>query len=146
MIDWKAVFGSYINSGVYVIKPGPDVRIIKKAAFTLGLDYFYIDLKGIKSKADFLKKVATVLNFPDYFGRNWDALGDCLMDLSWEPAAGYVLLFDNFHLFAGSDVADVKVVRHIFDSSVEYWKQKTVPFYIILSENRSINQSKNLTL
>ena len=32
------------------------------------------------------------LGFPDWFGRNWDALHDCLGDLSWLKAPGYVLI------------------------------------------------------
>ncbi|QDU81619.1 Barstar (barnase inhibitor) [Polystyrenella longa] len=31
----------------------------------------------------FLDHLAEVLEFPSYFGRNWDALSDCLTDLSW---------------------------------------------------------------
>jgi hypothetical protein len=31
-------------------------------------------------------------NSPDYFGNNWDALEECLHDLTWAPASGYVLI------------------------------------------------------
>jgi hypothetical protein len=68
---------------------------------------------------------------------NWDALGDCLMDMSWKPAAGYVLLFGNFKVFAEKNPEDMKVIMNIFDSSANYWKQKKVPFYIILLEKVS---------
>jgi RNAse (barnase) inhibitor barstar len=37
---------------------------------------------------------ARQLRFPDYFGRNWAALEDCLTDLAWLPAPGYVVLLD----------------------------------------------------
>lgn len=134
MEDWTLLFGSYLNSGVYSITPGQDVDSIRKAAAASRLDFLHIDLKRIKRKAGFLKKVARVLNFPKYFGMNWDALSDCLTDMAWRPAAGYVLLFGNFQSFAQNYPADMEVARRIFDSSTEYWKQKKTPFYIILSE------------
>ncbi|MBS0624875.1 MAG: barstar family protein [Verrucomicrobia bacterium] len=38
---------------------------------------------GIKEKKDLLNAISLGLFFPDYFGGNWDALFDCLIDLSW---------------------------------------------------------------
>jgi hypothetical protein len=38
------------------------------------------------------EEIGSVLEFPDYFGRNWAALDECLADLSWLPASAYVLL------------------------------------------------------
>jgi RNAse (barnase) inhibitor barstar len=139
MDDWVTLFGSYLHSGVYTITPGLNVGSIKKAAAACKLDFLQVDLKRVTSKADFLKKVAQALNFPEYFGMNWDALSDCLTDMSWRSASGYVLLFNNFQSFAENAPVDMRVIRHIFDSSVKYWKQKTVPFYIILSEKSPSN-------
>lgn len=39
-----------------------------------------------------LRAIAEAFGFPDYFGANWDALDECLRDMSWAPAAGYVLV------------------------------------------------------
>jgi hypothetical protein len=41
----------------------------------------------VQGKEELLDRVARGLSFPDYFGRNWDALIDCLSDLSWSNAA-----------------------------------------------------------
>jgi RNAse (barnase) inhibitor barstar len=38
---------------------------------------------------------AAALQFPYYFGENWDAFDECLTDLEWLPADGYVLLIQN---------------------------------------------------
>lgn len=42
-----------------------------------------------------MKNIAAALQFPGWFGANWDALEDCLSDLSWLPAGGYVLVFED---------------------------------------------------
>jgi len=129
--DWSAVFGSYLNSGVYEVTRSA-LTHIQNAAKARGLEFMHVDLKGVTGKAAFLKKAARGLGFPAYFGMNWDAFGDCLTDMSWRPAAGYVILLNDYRSFAAKDPADAQVARRIFDSSAQYWKEKKMPFYIIL--------------
>ena len=40
---------------------------------------------GIRSKEKLLGIFAKQLQFPGYFGWNWDAFEECLRDLSWLP-------------------------------------------------------------
>jgi RNAse (barnase) inhibitor barstar len=47
--------------------------------------------QNITCKAALLATIATQLSFPDYFGGNWDALEECICDLSWLPT-GRVLV------------------------------------------------------
>jgi RNAse (barnase) inhibitor barstar len=44
-----------------------------------------IDLKEMRSEDELFDSFSAYLSFPDYFGRNWAALYDCLFDLSWLP-------------------------------------------------------------
>ncbi|MFI7633303.1 barstar family protein [Nonomuraea sp. NPDC049400] len=39
-----------------------------------------VDGRACRTRAAFFEEVARALRFPGYFGRNWDALTDCLRD------------------------------------------------------------------
>ncbi|MEU8267696.1 barstar family protein [Sphaerisporangium sp. NPDC049002] len=39
-----------------------------------------VDGRSCQTRAAFFEEAARVLRFPDYFGRNWDALADSLRD------------------------------------------------------------------
>jgi len=131
--DWSAIFGSYLKSGVYMITRGTCLDI-RNAAQTGGLEFIEVNLRDVIGKKDFLKKTAGALGFPAYFGMNWDAFSDCLTDMVWKPAAGYVVLFNYYYIFKVNDPADAKTARRIFDSVVQYWSDKKVPFFIVLVE------------
>ncbi len=70
-----------------------------------------------------LKTIAAALEFPDWFGANWDALEDCLSDL---PGAGYVLLFE--HAKAGDDLG---VLTDVLRSSAEFQAGRGRPFFAV---------------
>ena len=67
-------------------------------------------------KDGLLRAIAAALRFPDWFGQTWDALEDCLTDLSWLDADGYVLVFDEAR--AGDDFG---VLVDVLRSSAEHW-------------------------
>jgi hypothetical protein len=54
-------------------------------------------VRGIKMRRldGLYDEFAAALQFPDYFGENWAAFDECLADLEWLPARGYVLLISN---------------------------------------------------
>src|SRR5262245_61865038 len=57
---------------------------------------FELDAAAIGGKRALMEALAAALRFPDYFGKNWDAVTDCLRDLPDEfPGAGHVLFIRN---------------------------------------------------
>lgn len=56
-----------------------------------GIELLDLDASRLGGERELLGELAQVFHFPDYFGENWDALDECLRDLAWMPARGYVL-------------------------------------------------------
>ena len=54
--------------------------------------------EGITHKENLLRYIAAKLNFPDYFGFNWDALDECLADLSWLQTSKVLFWHDDIPL------------------------------------------------
>ena len=77
-------------------------------------------------KSRLLQNIAAALRFPEWFGNNWDALEDCLSDLSWHDAAGHVLLFDR--VTPGDDLG---VLMDVLRSSAEYRAGRGKPFFAV---------------
>lgn len=71
---------------------------------------------GITTKAALLTELAQRLHFPDYFGMNWDALDECIHDLSWLPVGPVVLKHADLPL--ANDAANAKAYLSILDDVV----------------------------
>ncbi len=133
MEDWAGLFRSYLKSGVYPATQGAGADI-RTDAHTCGLEFAEVNLRGVSGKKAFLRITARALGFPAYFGMNWDAFSDCLTDMAWRPAAGYVLLFNSYYIFEEKDPEDAKTAGRIFDSSALYWKGRKTPFFILVEK------------
>jgi hypothetical protein len=70
---------------------------------------------NIRSKDDLLRFLSKQLNFPEYFGCNWDAFEECLNDLSWLEHKRVVLRHHDIPLDAES--SDRKTYLDILSSA-----------------------------
>ena len=55
---------------------------------------YTIDFKDVKNRFDMFEVISTAMDFPDYFGNNWDAFWDCITDMANLEMQIDVLNFD----------------------------------------------------
>ena len=87
-----------------------------------------VSLAGATGKKELLARLASALQFPGWFGANWDALEDCLTDLSWLKADGHVLLIEDA---SGLPADDLGVFRDVLSSSAQYWAGRGKVFFAV---------------
>ena len=113
------------RSGVY---RAPSVDAILDATRGSGLEVSRISLSGVTGKEALMDRFARALEFPRWFGGNWDALEDCLADLSWSNAAGHVLLIEG----AGDLPGDERgILLDILASAAASWAERKRPFFAV---------------
>ncbi|MGH3972915.1 MAG: barstar family protein [Pseudonocardiaceae bacterium] len=71
----------------------------------------------VTSKTDALDAIGAALSFPDWYGRNLDALYDCLMDLSWLPDGEHVLVWAGHRQLEAADPDDYRAVLGVLDDA-----------------------------
>lgn len=75
-----------------------------------------------------LGKIARQLDFPDWFGQNWDALEDCFTDLSWRQAKGHVFAFEDFQSLSDHHM---NTLVDTLQSAAEFWAGQGEPFFAV---------------
>ncbi len=94
---------------------------------------FYIDGSNIVDRASLFHQFTTTMQFPEYFGHNWDALEDCLTDLFHEDAVNrQIIILDRLDNFAIDDPHQWSMLLDICRSTVKYWQDTDTPMYILL--------------
>lgn len=69
---------------------------------------YVLDAKLMTTKSALFDECQRVLRFPDYFGRNWDALDECLRDLDWlEYPLQRLVIVDASELLVDGDDDDL---------------------------------------
>ena len=76
---------------------------------------------GIADKTSLLAWYSQSLDFPAWFGGNWDALSDCLSDLSWIAHSEIMIMHSDLPLETGS--AEQRIYLDILVDTVRSWRQ-----------------------
>jgi len=106
---------------------------VERIAAGLGFAVSHIDLNGCADKAGFFRLAGQALNFPAWFGNNWDALADCLGDLSWMPASGYVIIIKHTDEFRRKAKTDFSTAVELFTEATGEWAEKGVPMWFFIA-------------
>ncbi|WP_226545657.1 barstar family protein [Bacillus thuringiensis] len=93
-----------------------------------------MDMNGVFS--EFSKK----MNFPDYFGGNWNAFDECMNDLSWLKAEQYVIWISDTDKLLVNDNENFEVLIEILSDTCMEWAEGrecgelitfSTPFHVI---------------
>lgn len=119
------------KSGVYRAAEAP--ADLAAAAHSARLHFVAIDASAVRTKSQFLGLLSRSLAFPSWFGRNWDALEDCLTDLSWIEQPGLVVRIEGFAAYAKADPDGFVILLDIFKTSAEYWRGEGKGFWVFFT-------------
>lgn len=132
MATLEALLADPAATGLYRLAGSSPIGALRRRVEGAGRRCFALDGAAIVDKASFLRSCASVLAFPSYFGRNWDALEECLTDPDWAPAGGAVAIYAPVAPFASAAPADWAVAREVLASAVARWRGTPTPLTVLL--------------
>lgn len=83
-------------------------------------DAFLAHLPKTKGKEQLLRQLSIQLNFPEYFGSNWDALLDCLSDFHWINQTKIVIVHDEVPVLNDNDL---RIYFDLISEAILSWRK-----------------------
>ena len=74
---------------------------------------------GVSNVDQLMDAIADALDFPAYFGANWNALSDCLTDFNWIDQRTVLL---THHEIPKINIYDLKTYLSVLQDAVDDWK------------------------
>jgi hypothetical protein len=123
----------YVQAGVYAATLAQQDQA-KQSALIAGFDCWQMTLSATEPASTLLRQVGQSLHFPEWYGENWDALADCLTDLSWSHAEGFVLLLrESSALHMAQPVLWQTLIELLRDVS-HFWRENQVAFWVLADD------------
>lgn len=106
------------------------VEDLQAAAEQLGHHFLYANLAQAQSKQDVLDLIAAQYTFPAHFGKNFDALYDCLTDTVHKagPQTGFIVVLEHVPAHAKFDKEAREQLLDIFRDAADYWADRKIAF------------------
>ncbi|MCW2903157.1 MAG: hypothetical protein JWO67_5422 [Streptosporangiaceae bacterium] len=106
---------------------------VEAAVREAGFRLFWLAGQSVTDKDELLDLCSHGFEFPDWFGHNWDALGDCLTDLTWiETEGGFVVVYAGWQALAQEEPEDFATALAIFEEAVDLWHDSDTPMVVLL--------------
>jgi RNAse (barnase) inhibitor barstar len=106
------------------------VEDLQAAAEQLQHHFLYANLAEAQSKQDVLDLIAAQYTFPAHFGKNFDALYDCLTDTVHKagPQTGFIVVLEHIPAHAKFDKEAREQLLDIFRDAADYWADRKIAF------------------
>ena len=92
----------------------------------------HVLLHGAENRAGLLTGIGRALRLPDWFGHNWDALEESLLDLPLGPG-GLVLELSGVEAIGRDDPASFKTLIDILAAAARQWDDQGVRFLAVIT-------------
>jgi len=106
------------------------VSDLQEAAQKLGHHFLYANLGDAQSKQDVLDMIGAQFTLPSHFGKNFDALYDCMTDPLHKsgPQPGFIVVLEQIPANVKFDKEAREQLLDIFRDTADYWADRKVPF------------------
>ncbi|WP_416760245.1 barstar family protein [Roseateles sp. So40a] len=106
------------------------VEDLMQAAQDAGQHFLYADLSPAETKQDVLELIASSFLFPAHFGKNMDALYDCMTNLVHKSGAqpGFVVVLDQLPDHARFDREAREQLLDVFREAADFWAERKISF------------------
>jgi RNAse (barnase) inhibitor barstar len=110
------------------------VDLADEAAY-LKQHFLYAYCAQAQTKGEVLESIANAFLFPRHFGKNYDALFDCLTDLIAKagPQPGFVVVLEGLPAVAKFDKEARETLLDVFREAAEFWAERKVAFRVFYS-------------
>jgi len=120
----KGLLTAPLRSGVYDMVDDITLRDrLRRAGWHVGL----VDLSDARQA---VADVGVELGFPDYYGKNLDALYDCMTDLVHKAGAqpGFVVVLEQLPDNPRFDREAREQLLDVFRDAADFWGERKIPF------------------
>ena len=106
------------------------VADLMQAASEAGQHFLYANLGGAQSKQELLERIAEAFTFPPHFGKNLDALFDCMTDLVNKSGQqpGFVVVLEQLPDNPRFDREAREQLLDVFRDAADFWGEWRIPF------------------
>ena len=103
---------------------------LMKAAGDAGQHFLYANLSQAQSKQDVLEQIATAFTFPVHFGKNLDALYDCMTALVHKAGQqpGFVVVLEQLPDNPRFDREAREQLLDVSGDAADFWGERRIPF------------------
>ena len=103
---------------------------LMQAAADAGQHFLYANLSSAQTKQDVLEGIATAFTFPVHYGKNLDALYDCMTDLVHKSGQqpGFVVVLEQLPDNPRFDREAREQLIDVFRDAADYWGERRIPF------------------
>jgi RNAse (barnase) inhibitor barstar len=103
---------------------------LMQSAGSVGQHFLYANLASAQTKQEVLEAIATSFTFPAHFGKNLDALYDCMTDLVHKAGAqpGFVVVLEQIPDNPRFDREAREQLLDVFRDAADFWAERRIPF------------------
>jgi RNAse (barnase) inhibitor barstar len=106
------------------------VEDLMAAAQAAGHHFLYANVASAQSKQDVLDNIAQAFTFPAHFGKNLDALYDCMTDIVHKAGTqpGFVVVLEQLPDNARFDREAREQLLDVFRDAADFWSERKIAF------------------